>query len=327
MLTKDNYYQKKMLSVSSVRQFAQNPARALAAFNGEFPWFDNDTALLLGSAMHDMLEKAMNYVLNQENINKALENRKNKNWLIGLINLAKESAINAVLDEMNNDEKYNNIRKKRGGLIADAARIPDLFSIIWDSNVMKNVAIKAVVSSKTDEIVVFTEEPFIGHYRKDDLDIPFKGRPDLFVVNYKNKIIDAYDYKTSKPFDPSGFEWGTDINGERKYLPVEWSVEKLFPWQAGTYRELLWQNGFDGFKVNYQYLVVTKEKTPRLSVFDISQESMDLGYQQFTKNLVKANDYILDKKNPPLIQDGSAFANQKSYDKPTVYKSVPWINE
>ena len=48
-----DYYADHTLSVSSVRLFAQNPARALADWNGEYPWFDGDgTALELGRAFH-----------------------------------------------------------------------------------------------------------------------------------------------------------------------------------------------------------------------------------------------------------------------------------
>ena len=67
-LTDDNYYQTKMLSVSSVRLFAQNPARALADFTGQCPWFDNLKALPLGSAFHDMLERAIRYTCNKKNV-------------------------------------------------------------------------------------------------------------------------------------------------------------------------------------------------------------------------------------------------------------------
>ena len=59
-----DYYADHTLSVSSVRLFAQNPARALADWNGEYPWFDGDgNALELGRAFHQMMEAMLMPIL------------------------------------------------------------------------------------------------------------------------------------------------------------------------------------------------------------------------------------------------------------------------
>lgn len=46
--------------------------------------------------------------------------------------------------------------------------------------------------------------------------------------------------------------------------------DKMFPRQVDVYRHLMQTNGYRDYHVNYHYLVITKEKVPRLNVFDIS---------------------------------------------------------
>lgn len=325
-LTKENYYNVKMLSVSSVKQFAQNPARALADYKGEYPWFKENTDLPLGSAMHDMLECAMDYVKDKKNLNTSFQENAD-NWQISLSKKAEKTAVDLVLDEMYHSDFYANVRKKNGNLIAAAEQVPELFSIIWNSEDIQLAVLKAMVSVNNDRYAVLVEEPLIGLYVEDDKSIKFKGKPDLFIVDHQTKTIDAYDYKTSKTFDPSGYEWGTDIYGKRSYMPVEWEVQKLFPWQAGVYRELLHQNGYQDYQVNYKYLVVTKEKTPRFNIFTISDESMDEGYEQFCNWLIRAYGYINGDLEVPLVQDGSDFANLKSHNKPIEFESHPYYSD
>lgn len=325
-LTKENYYDTKMLSVSSVKQFAQNPARALADYKGEYPWFKENVALPLGSAMHDMLECAMDYVKDKKNLNASFRENAD-NWQTILSKKAEESAIDLVLDEMFHSDFYASVRRKNGNLIAAAEQIPELFSIIWNSEDIQLAVLKAMVSANNDRYDVVAEEPLVGLYIEDNKSIKFKGKPDLFVVDHQTQTIDAYDYKTSKSFDSSGYEWGTDIYGKRAYMPVEWEVQKLFPWQAGVYRELLRQNGYQNYHINYKYLVVTKEKTPRFNIFKISDESMDEGYEQFCSWLVRAYGYINGDLEAPLVQDGSEFANLKSHKKPIEFESHPYYSD
>lgn len=325
-LTDENYYQTRMLSVSTVRQFAQNPQRALANFKGEQPWFSDNKALPLGTALHDMLEQAMKYVKNKNNLEHAFSKDKS-NWQLDLLKTAEIEAQKSVLDEMYSLDNYAIIRTKKGALIADAKQIPELFSIIWNSDDIKLAALKAMVSitEKEKRYAIAVEQPFVGLYVEGNNSIKYKGKPDLFVVDHKHKEIDAYDYKTSKTFSPSGYEWGTNIYGKRSYMPVEWEVEKLFPWQAGVYRELLRQNGYVDYQINYKYLVVTKEKTPRFNVFKISDASMDEGFEQFSEYLVRAYKYIKGDLKAPLTQDGSSFANKLSQKAPLEFTSEPYI--
>lgn len=222
---------------------------------------------------------------------------------------------------------YASVRRKNGNLIAAAEQIPELFSIIWNSEDIQLAVLKAMVSANNDRYDVVAEEPLMGLYIEDNKSIKFKGKPDLFVVDHQTKTIDAYDYKTSKSFDSSGYEWGTDIYGKRAYMPVEWEVQKLFPWQAGVYRELLRQNGYQNYHINYKYLVITKEKTPRFNIFKISDESMNEGYEQFCSWLVRAYGYINGDLEAPLVQDGSEFANLKSHKKPIEFESHPYYSD
>lgn len=59
-ITQENYYSKEVdkqyLSFSSFKNFISNPARALADLNDEYPWFDDDTALLVGNYLHSYFE-------------------------------------------------------------------------------------------------------------------------------------------------------------------------------------------------------------------------------------------------------------------------------
>lgn len=67
------------------------------------------------------------------------------------------------------------------------------------------------------------EMPFVGFYEDEDQDVKinYKGKPDMFIVDRSHKTIEAFDYKTSRPFDPSGYDWGMDIHGKRHRMSVE----------------------------------------------------------------------------------------------------------
>src|SRR5699024_8786356 len=73
--------------------------------------------------------------------------------------------------------------------------------------------------------------------------------------------------------------------------------------------------------------ILTKEKTPRLDIFTIDDQSMDIGYEQFCKWLVKANNYINGTEEAPLIADGSAYYNtltQKEGNKLVSHPEEGW---
>ena len=325
-LTNENYYKTKMLSVSTVKNFARNPQRALADYNGETPWFSKSVDLPLGTAMHDMLEKAMRFVTDGQKLKEAFKSDSNS-WQTGFINLAAEQAINEVVDEIETKDEYELLRTKKGALIAKAKQVPNYFKFIWNSPIMQMAILKAMVGVNNERYEAVLEAPLVGLYTDGEVKIKFKGKPDMFIVDHQNKVIEAFDYKTSKPFDSSGFEWGEDIHGNRGYMPVEWEANKLFPWQAGVYRELLKQNGYRDYQVEYRYLVITKEKVPRFNIFRISDESMDLGYREFCDELVKAYGYINGDLEAPLVQDGSQYANEQSHQHPVEFLSEPYVLE
>lgn len=60
VLTPENYYDKdtdfQYMSFSIFKNFLQNEAAALADLKGEYKWFDNDTALLVGNYLHSYFE-------------------------------------------------------------------------------------------------------------------------------------------------------------------------------------------------------------------------------------------------------------------------------
>lgn len=327
-LTNKNYYQTKILSVSSVKLFAQNPARALADFTGQFPWSDDLIITPLKSAFHDMLTRAVEYTCNKKIIANASKNLTDDSWIQKTLDLAEKRASKSVITEMLKADKYLHLRSTNGNLISIAEKIPIWFHILWNSDVMKNVGIQAMMSTQTEDVDIVIEKPFVGIYKLDNQNIKYKGKPNLFIVNHKQKSLDVFNYKISLPFDPSGYDWGNDITGKRQYMPIEWTAEKLFPWQAGVYRQLLWDNGYKDYQIRYRFLVITKEKTPRLNVFTISKESMDEGYSQFKYYLILAHGYVSGElKDPPLIQDGSKFANMQSYKHPLSFVSQPFYNK
>ena len=57
----NEYYDVKMLSVSSVKKFLQNPLRALDDWNGVFPWFSESStqALIYGNYVHSAIQDAL----------------------------------------------------------------------------------------------------------------------------------------------------------------------------------------------------------------------------------------------------------------------------
>ena len=59
-LTQANYYDKEneisYMSFSQFKNFLSNPARALADLKGEYAWFSDNKALLIGNFLHSYFE-------------------------------------------------------------------------------------------------------------------------------------------------------------------------------------------------------------------------------------------------------------------------------
>ena len=137
-------------------------------------------------------------------------------------------------------------------------------------------------------------------------------------VDDKNKNIHCIDFKTSRPYAQNGIEWGTMLDGSQKKTSVAWHVEKLFPVQAGVYRQLLQDNGYSDYKIDYTYIVMTKETSPRIDIWNITDKAMNKGLDIFFENLVLANKYITGQVVAPIIFDDSAWAHEKSLERPNV---------
>lgn len=322
----NEYYEDKTLSVSSVRLFAQNPKRALANYLGEFPWFDDNNALLQGRYFHDLLEFSMEYINNEENV-KLTKEKDSSIWVDNLLEKAKQYAFDKIkpLEENEYSDLFSSKGKTKGQLKATNKPILEWFNVVINSDPVKEIIMQTMISQVTNQerFEVLIEEPFKSSYDN----VEYKGKLDIYVVDKQEKVIHAYDYKTAKSYDPSGWAWGDDIFGKHRFMPVEWTVEKLFPWQAGVYRQLLLDNGYHDYTIDYHYIVVTKEKTPRLDIFTIDDQSMDIGYKQFCKWLVKANNYINGIEEAPLIADGSAYYNtltQKEGNKLVSHPEEGW---
>lgn len=267
-----DYYQDKRLSFSSVRQFAQNPARAMADFKDEFPFFTDKKALNMGQIVHAGLE----------------------DFLKGT-----DEVLKTFLDETDGLRSS----KKPYGLLAIYKDADMWLEKFKETDILQYM--KQVADGQIDGKTLYAEAPFFGSLEGID----YKGKLDVYIVDEKNKRLEAYDFKTSTAYDASGNDWGELISGEREYGSVIWHVEKLFPWQAGAYRELLRQNGYADYEVSYQYLVMTKEKTPRFDIWTLDDETMDSGLEAFRKHLVMANEYVTGKRPTFNTPDGSAFYN------------------
>lgn len=301
-----DYYADHTLSVSSVRLFAQNPARALADWNGEYPWFDGDgNALELGRAFHQMMEDMLTFV--KEHADDADADT--------LRQQAYDTAEKSLGDELKKDKQYQPLLTKAGALRADTKRLFVWVKALWFSTAVDPLIDFAMVHD--EKMRLFIEKPFKSTYQ----DVTYKGKLDAFTLDAHKGVIDAYDYKTSKPFPISGKDWGTDVFGHRRYMPVEWTVEKLFPWQAGVYRQLLRDNGCEKYTIRYHYLVVSKQDVPRIDVFEITPESMDLGFEQFAEWLVKADRYIAGVEEAPLVMDDSNFVHEKTQKNPIMHET------
>ncbi|WP_025021409.1 hypothetical protein [Ligilactobacillus equi] len=127
-----------------------------------------------------------------------------------------------------------------------------------------------------------------------------------------------YIVSTSKQVAPTqnGIEWGELLDGTRSRTSVVWHVDKLFPVQAGTYRQLLQDNGYSDYEIDYTYIVATKESSPRIDVWSITDEAMDKGLDIFLENLVLANDYITGKQTAPVVYDDSPWAHKLTLKTP-----------
>lgn len=282
-----DYYNTKMLSVSSVRLFQQNPARALADWSSKHSWFENDSALLYGryvhAAMQDFMTEGETHF--QDTIRGELKRKS---------------------DDPKDDHK---IFKKNGDYYAEYATMDKAIDVLQKCKIISFFH-SHLGDERFDPVV---EAGLIGTLHKDgEKDLKVKGKPDLLMIDKEKKQIYAFDYKTSKTYDPSGMGYAVDINTlQRGWINLAWSVQKAFPWQAGVYRELIRQSGayYADYPISYRYLVVTKEKVPRLDIWTISNEAMDQGYAAFKKAAFKARKYINGEAEAELRQDDSNFFN------------------
>lgn len=264
-----NYYDIEMLSVSTVRLFAQNPMRALEHWNGIENWFTNKDALIYGQYVHAGIE---DFLTDSEE----------------------------ALNKLKNEEP--SLFKNSGELYAKFKQADKVLEVLKNNEIIQSIKNKVNNSS----FEVYIEKEFFSEFKE----IKFKGKPDIFIIDKKNNYILAYDFKTSKPYHSSGVDWGTTIEGDRKLFDVSWHSDKLFAWQAGTYRHLI-QEEFN-LPVYYQYIVATKEEQPRIDIWEITEEAMDYGFELFKENLVKAHEYIIGTRPATFIDDGSPWANKHS---------------
>lgn len=282
-----DYYGTKMLSVSSVRLFWQNPARALADWKGEHPWFENDSALLYGRYVHAAMQ---DYMTNHRS--------HYQDTVIG--------EMKRLSDDPDDPHK---IYKKNGEFYSEYATMDNAIDILQNCKIIKYFH-DHLNDDRFDPVV---EVGLIGTIHADgEKDVQIKGKPDLLVIDKEKKRIYAFDYKTSRPYDPSGMGYAVDINTlQRGWINLAWSTQKAFPWQAGVYRELIRQSKayYADYPIEYRYLVVSKEKVPRLDVWTISDQAMDQGFAAFKKAAFKADKYIRGEMQPELIKDDSNFFN------------------
>lgn len=290
------YYQEKTLSVSSVRHFAENPARALDDWNGIIPWFNNQDALIFGNIVHSSLE---DFLVPEAH---AYEN------------IVEEWASEGI-----------KLTKKDGELYQKYADAKYMASVFKNTDIMK------FIKDHMNGLDGWHGVVERGYHGVLD-GVTFKGKPDVFLVNDEKKEIIMFDYKTSKPYPISGRDWGEvlvkDENGdgyhkERQFGSVVWFTKNLYPWQAGVYRELLRQNGYEDYHIAYRYIIATKEKEPRIDIWTMPDLVMDQGLAHFKTHLLRAHDFINGVREAPVVLDGSAWANKKTQSKPIQQTAEP----
>lgn len=270
-----DYYADKKLSFSTVRQFAQNPQRALDAWQDIMPWFTDDSALLYGSYVHARIQDA-------------LENRTD----------------NAHLNALKNDEPA--LFKKDGNLYAKYEQADTVSSIILSSDLVQWVQSRYNEPENFDIIV---EQGLTG-----ELDgVPFKGKPDVVVVDKAHKRVFVFDFKTSKAYPANGMDWITTFDGQRVYDSVALDSAKLFAWQAGIYIELLKQNGYADYEFQSRYIVATKQDVPRLDVWTIAKDDWEAGLDYVKTFTRMATRYINGDVTAPVVADSSPWYNLRTH--------------
>ena len=270
-----DYYADKKLSFSTVRQFAQNPQRALDAWNGVMPWFTDDSALLYGSYVHARLQDA-------------LENRTD----------------NAHLNALKDAEPA--LFKKDGNLYAKYEQADTVASVILASDLVQWVRSKY---AEPDQFDILVEQGLSGEIEG----IPFKGKPDVVVVDKLNKRVFVFDFKTSKLYPANGMDWISTFDNQRVYDSVALDSAKLFAWQAGVYIELLKQNGYADYEFQSRYIVATKQDVPRLDVWTISKDDWESGLDYVKTFTRMAQRYIDGELTAPVIADSSPWYNLRTH--------------
>lgn len=275
----NEYYDIKMLSVSSVKKFLQNPLRALDDWNGVFPWFSESStqALIYGNYVHSAIQDALEET--DEHLNEF-------------------------------KEEHPSMFKKDGTMYAKYNEADIVANAYLNSKAFQNL-VKYIHEPNKE---LFVEKAFQSVYQG----VPYKGKLDVMIVDKKLKKVHCIDFKTSRTYPSSGIDWYTTYNGDKTKGQVIWDVTKLYPVQAGVYRNLLNQNGYEGYDVEYSYIVLTKEKTPRIDVWKISDKAMDKGFDIFKQALVDANTYITEDVPVPAINDDSEWAKRRTWDNPNV---------
>ncbi len=270
-----DYYADKKLSFSTVRQFAQNPQRALDAWQDIMPWFTDDSALLYGSYVHARIQDA-------------LENRTD----------------NAHLNALKNDEPA--LFKKDGNLYAKYEQADTVASIILSSDLVQWVQSRY---SEPENFDIIVEQGLTG-----ELDgVPFKGKPDVVVVDKAHKRVFVFDFKTSKAYPANGMDWITTFDGQRVYDSVALDSAKLFAWQAGIYIELLKQNGYADYEFQSRYIVATKQDVPRLDVWTIAKDDWEAGLDYVKTFTRMATRYINGDVTAPVVADSSPWYNLRTH--------------
>lgn len=83
ILTQENYYSQEanmeFMSMSTFKNFLTNPMRALADIKGEYPWFEDDKALLVGNFLHSYFESPEAHAQFIEENKAAIVNKTGKN--------------------------------------------------------------------------------------------------------------------------------------------------------------------------------------------------------------------------------------------------------
>jgi hypothetical protein len=181
----------------------------------------------------------------------------NKNWKDeAIIKNTKDIVIPYVLESLRNKGKF----------ILTSQQQKTLEGCI--KSIQENYTIQSLVFSNNESTLSFTEAPVYSNYVLEDYIFKIKGKIDKIQIDYKAKIINIFDYKTTN---------STIHKFYYSFLSYKYYRQMYF------YKELI-QSKFPDYKINIYLIVVETSNLFCSTVIRITDYWLDIGSKN-TKDL------------------------------------------